>query len=306
MTTVMDRVNVLLLVITTMGRLVSVTNSVEWTEKNFVTFKHEDVLLEHCHLFPQINSPTEMTLPSLPTLVSVQFKAERFIRIDSVQEDFMVKGGLVLTWSVPCVAKVYTNSSIWPPHLTELTSVDVTRFWWPNIVNRNSLEDTALASSRISRQLSISVSKGVFIGVAVGTFATYCDLTVSYFPYDMQNCSLIFTSMGNISDSVIAKASFTEDLRDYNFMPHNTNWMFLNQSATFYILPVTPDTPIVNSQAEFSFVFQRQSTYYMLNLFIPGIILAVLELSSFFIPPETSDRAAYAVTIMLSVIVMQV
>ena len=50
--------------------------------------------------------------------------------------------------------------------------------------------------------------------------------------------------------------------------------------------------------------FQRISYYYVVNLFVPGFILCLLLLASFFINAETAERSTFAATIMLSMFLL--
>ena len=61
----------------------------------------------------------------------------------------------------------------------------------------------------------------------------------------------------------------------------------------------------VIKQIEYSFHFQRKASYFGINLFAPGLILSVLQLTSFMLPPEAPDRSAYTVTIMLTLFVLK-
>ena len=51
--------------------------------------------------------------------------------------------------------------------------------------------------------------------------------------------------------------------------------------------------------------FKRRPNYFILNLFCPGSLLIILELSAFFISPESADRTSYAATIMLAMFILQ-
>ena len=92
---------------------------------------------------------------------------------------------------------------------------------------------------------------------------------------------------------------------DY-YLPNNLNWVIASNSSTQTYMPTYYEAGNLHySEAWFTWKLQRLPDFFVTHLLVPGIILTTLQLSSFFIPPATADRATYAVTIMLSFLVLQ-
>jgi hypothetical protein len=53
----------------------------------------------------------------------------------------------------------------------------------------------------------------------------------------------------------------------------------------------------------FKFNLKRNSGYYRLNLILPICVLGILNLFVFLLPPESGERVAYSITVLLSIVV---
>lgn len=92
------------------------------------------------------------------------------------------------------------------------------------------------------------------------------------------------------------------------FMPANSNWDCIGTKSKVNPVIRSSASNRANTQyteVNFTMYFRRRPNYYLVNFFGPSVILGALQLSSFFIPASEPDRAAYAVTVMLSIFVLQ-
>jgi hypothetical protein len=53
----------------------------------------------------------------------------------------------------------------------------------------------------------------------------------------------------------------------------------------------------------FKFNLKGNSGYYLLNLILPIWVLGILNLFVFLLPPESGERVAYSITVLLSIVV---
>ena len=79
----------------------------------------------------------------------------------------------------------------------------------------------------------------------------------------------------------------------------NSNWDFLKHSQWMEKEPTSGNCYIYNS-----FLMKRRYRYFILNLFVPGALLTVLEFAAFFIEPSSYERSSYAATVMLAMFVV--
>ena len=272
---------------------------------NCQAFNVVSLILNKCRVHPSVNSPSEYYGSSTP--IHLELVPERFLEINDVSESFAMKFGFKVRWNVSCVAKLMNDAEWLDNAPLVYTNLNPEEFWQPSLVHINSLEDNLLTDSSFSKSLMVFIPVGAFIHVTVGLFSSYCELDFYQFPFDQQNCSIVFsliylTDVAEITTAVADPAKFF----NYNFMPENTVWKFLQVSTNFTkaMSSVVPNKTI--SEATFTFTFKRKPEYYLVNLFTPSIALSILEVVSFFIPGDTGERPAFTITVLLSVMVMQV
>ena len=110
-----------------------------------------------------------------------------------------------------------------------------------------------------------------------------------------QNCSFQFFLYQQLPFAYVDKLSIgTEE----GWFPDNSNWIYISHSIHRW--PRLDDDDFY----VFSFQFKRKHQYFVINLFLPGYVLLVLELTTFCVPPESTDRPAFAATIMLAMFVL--
>ena len=63
--------------------------------------------------------------------------------------------------------------------------------------------------------------------------------------------------------------------------------------------------PLSSLEIRFKFQFTRKEYYFMHNIFIPLLLLVILQMASFCFPVDSPDRAMYNVTLLLSMFVLK-
>ena len=266
---------------------------------------YTEILLDNCHLAVDVNSPSELELESQN--ITIHFRPSRFVEIDDVRESLTVLGVLHAMWDVPCVAHLYADShlkanSTWPSHADYVSNLNPVSFWKPPTALGNAIIDSETMEYH---RIQLWMKNGHFQANAPRLFTSFCDLDFLHFPYDRQQCSFTFLIVEDIKIVKIVDANWRLPNNMDDFIPQNANWLLENHSISWEYFKPSPNLDFYFSSVTFTFQLQRQPDYYLLNLLMPSFLLALLELSSFLLTPSSTDRAAYAVTIMLSVMVVQ-
>uniref|UniRef100_U3I4F6 5-hydroxytryptamine receptor 3A n=1 Tax=Anas platyrhynchos platyrhynchos TaxID=8840 RepID=U3I4F6_ANAPP len=115
---------------------------------------------------------------------------------------------------------------------------------------------------------------------------TACSLDIYNFPFDVQNCSLTFTSwLHNIRDINLSLWRTPELVKfDRSIFMNQGEWELLYVLSHFQ---------------EFSVVIRRRPLFYTVSLLLPSIFLMVMDIVGFYLPPNSGERVSFKITLLL-------
>nr|XP_020734638.1 neuronal acetylcholine receptor subunit alpha-9 [Odocoileus virginianus texanus] len=129
-----------------------------------------------------------------------------------------------------------------------------------------------------------------------------CVVDVTYFPFDNQQCNLTFGSWtynGNQVD--IFNALDSGDLSDFI---EDVEWEVHGMPAVKNVISYgccSEPYPDVT----FTLLLKRRSSFYIVNLLIPCILISFLAPLSFYLPAASGEKVSLGVTILLAMTVFQ-
>uniref|UniRef100_H9GEY9 5-hydroxytryptamine receptor 3A n=1 Tax=Anolis carolinensis TaxID=28377 RepID=H9GEY9_ANOCA len=128
---------------------------------------------------------------------------------------------------------------------------------------------------------------------------TACSLDIYNFPFDVQNCSLTFTSwLHNIRDINISLWRSPEEVKhDKSVFMNQGEWELLHVLSQFREFSVGDS----DSYAEMKFfvVIRRRPLFYAVSLLMPSIFLMVMDIVGFYLPPDSGERVSFKITLLL-------
>uniref|UniRef100_A0A3Q1IEE1 5-hydroxytryptamine receptor 3A-like n=1 Tax=Anabas testudineus TaxID=64144 RepID=A0A3Q1IEE1_ANATE len=155
------------------------------------------------------------------------------------------------------------------------------KFWVPDVVinefmDENTAPDVPYVfvynNGRIHDALPVKV-------------VSSCNLDIYTFPFDIQRCNLGFNSyLHSAADIKIFLGKPTENITEYSKAVMTT-------MGEWELLDITAEKDQPNPG--------RRSTMYVVNLLLPSCFLITVDLFSFLLPPQTVDRAAFKMTLIL-------
>ena len=130
---------------------------------------------------------------------------------------------------------------------------------------------------------------------------TYCTLNVKYFPFDSQNCQIVFISWTFSGDQldVLYNSSFKNSVY---YKPENQEWAVDGISAerhVQYYACCTEPYPDVT----FTIHMRRGSLFYIVNLIAPCFLIFLISFLGFFLPVESGEKVNLETTILLALVV---
>ncbi|XP_006151100.1 5-hydroxytryptamine receptor 3A [Tupaia chinensis] len=128
---------------------------------------------------------------------------------------------------------------------------------------------------------------------------TACSLDIYNFPFDVQNCSLTFTSwLHTIQDINISLWRLPEKVKfDKSVFMNQGEWELLGVLTQFREFSIESS----NHYAEMKFyvVIRRRPLFYAVSLLLPSIFLMVMDIVGFYLPPDSGERVSFKITLLL-------
>uniref|UniRef100_A0A8D3DXI4 5-hydroxytryptamine receptor 3A-like n=1 Tax=Scophthalmus maximus TaxID=52904 RepID=A0A8D3DXI4_SCOMX len=126
-----------------------------------------------------------------------------------------------------------------------------------------------------------------------------CRLDIYLFPFDVQNCSLSFNSYLYQYELQIDLLSSAEDMFDFSkeVMATMGEWELIGITVKKFDL--TGQDEETYQEIRFYISLRRRATLYVVNLLVPSCSLITVDLFSFLLPPQTTDRSSFKMTLIL-------
>ncbi|XP_058145035.1 5-hydroxytryptamine receptor 3B [Dasypus novemcinctus] len=132
-----------------------------------------------------------------------------------------------------------------------------------------------------------------------------CSLETYAFPFDIQNCSLTFNSiLHTVEDVDLAFLRSREDIEhDQRVYVNDSEWELLSVPSTYSILQSSAGD---FAQIQFFVVIRRRPLVYVVSLLIPSLFLMIVDLGSFYLPPNCRARIMFKTSVLVGYTVFRV
>jgi len=131
-----------------------------------------------------------------------------------------------------------------------------------------------------------------------GIFKSTCQIDITWFPFDDQNCDMKFGSWTYDGFKLDLRLN-SENGGDISTYVTNGEWHLIGVPASrnevFYECCPAPYLDIT-----FTIKMRRRTLYYFCNLIIPCILIASMAVLGFTLPPDSGEKLSLGVTILLS------
>ncbi|XP_044133593.1 5-hydroxytryptamine receptor 3A-like, partial [Bufo gargarizans] len=127
---------------------------------------------------------------------------------------------------------------------------------------------------------------------------TSCSLDIYYFPFDILNCSLSFRSWLHSTQEI--NISFWRTPKDMQLVKESSE-----NEGEWDIVSVVPcyqettDHSLKFGLITFYVGIRRRPLFYIVNLILPSILLMIMDIIGFYIPPESGERISFKITLLL-------
>ncbi|XP_068691272.1 neuronal acetylcholine receptor subunit alpha-7-like [Montipora foliosa] len=256
--------------------------------------------------------------------------------IEALFKDYDPRGRPVLNLSQPVLVRfglAYTNlhtldeknqvltSNVWirqqwhdpwltwdPSKYEGLRSINTNPdlVWKPDIVLHNSVNGKGNNGEQYLFNTKVIIdSDGTVRWLSPNIITTSCKINIKYFPWDTQTCEFKFGSWGY--HGLKLDMDFYGDFPsvDVTSFAVNGEWKLVSAKGT-RIVEYYGCCPEPYPAITFEITIERRSLFYVNNLVIPCIALALLTATAFLFPPETGERISLTITTLLGMTVFMI
>ncbi|CAF4918226.1 unnamed protein product, partial [Rotaria magnacalcarata] len=167
--------------------------------------------------------------------------------------------------------------------------------WLPDIVLYNNADE--FSNSNIMQVNAMIIHTGNVFWPIPTRLKSTCQIDVTYFPYDEQECKLKFGSWTYNGYQV----SITErhDAIELSSYVPNGEWDLLDTSYQVNVVRY-PCCPEPFPDITFFVRIRRRILYYLYSVVFPCVMLSILTLLVFCLPPESGEKIALGITVLLA------
>ena len=219
-----------------------------------------------------------------PMILDIDFFLVGIDEVDELKQRLITTAYLIIGWTDEYLN--WTASDYGELYQLYVPQTDI---WMPDITLKNGFSKLEkLGSSFIKARV---MNTGQVTWVPFEVFESKCTIDIKYFPYDQQSCDIIFVVWSSsVADVVVTLWNNGIKL---DSMEANAEWSVVSTSAR-------ENVKSTESTVIFTLNLKRSSTYYLMNIIIPIILLSILNIFTFALPADSGEKMGYCITVFLS------
>ena len=232
-----------------------------------------------------------------PVNVKFDLKLTKIVKLDIKEQQLQINARILMRWS--------DNNLMWNSSLyndTDRLVAPSSLFWTPDVLLYNTAHDESVSGTDVYKANLQIDSTGTLTWMSPVNLKASCDISVKWFPFDSQSCSLIFGSISMTKKKL--KLSFfkqPDSVTAFQDKFHYSSGIWKVNSITSQLRDEAYSCcPTPFSLIEFTLNVDRLPRYYVLYLILPCLCLSLLSPCIFFVPPESGERIGFGITIVLA------
>ncbi|XP_059990228.1 acetylcholine receptor subunit beta isoform X4 [Lagenorhynchus albirostris] len=236
--------------------------------------------------------------------VSIGLSLAQLISLNEKDEEMSTKVYLDLEWTD------YRLS--WDPEEHEgIDSLRITAesVWLPDVVLLNNND----GNFDVALDISVVVSSdGSVRWQPPGIYRSSCSIQVTYFPFDWQNCTMVFSSYSYDSSEVSLQTGLGPDgqerqevhIHEGTFI-ENGQWEIIHKPSRLIQPPVDPRGGGERRREAVTFylIIRRKPLFYLVNVIAPCILITLLAIFVFYLPPDAGEKMGLSIFALLTLTV---
>uniref|UniRef100_A0A668ASE9 Cholinergic receptor, nicotinic, epsilon n=1 Tax=Myripristis murdjan TaxID=586833 RepID=A0A668ASE9_9TELE len=233
--------------------------------------------------------------------VMIKMTLTNLISLNEKEETLTTNVWIEIQWSDYRLA---WNSSDY--YGIEIIRVPCKTVWLPDIVLENNIDGKFDVAYYANVLIS---SNGWMYWLPPAIYRSTCAIEITYFPFDYQNCTLVFRSQtysANEVNLILAVGETGETIEWVDIDPEafteNGEWAIVHRPARKLINARYSPDDLEYQEVFFNLIIQRKPLFYIINIILPCSLISSLVVLAYFLPAQAGGQK---LTVSISVLLAQ-
>lgn len=261
---------------------------------SFVACRNGKEMDLHTNLFQDYNSDVKPVLNvSTPIDIYLKLNVMSIDNVNEKEQSFSTRAFLEVRWTDEYLK--------WQPaEFSDVKTINVPtgKIWLPDLALQD-VNDNPTDLGQESGRAVIDYNGSVIIWPCK-LFTVSCKITIHYYPFDVQECSLDFLSWTNPSSSMRLIPS-SEGAVGFTAYRENGVWSLDSYEVTVFRKTYGNDTW---DHIKFTLTLKRKWLFQVMNIIAPIVCISLLNLTCFVVPAESGEKVALCISMFLTLAVI--